>query len=262
MTIANPSLRRERLISRFIPPALIFLAIMTLWQGAVWMFSIPRWLLPAPADVVRRFFLTDNLLYHTSMTVLTAGTGFLISAVLAIVLASAIVHSRFLERGLLPYIIVANAIPIIAIIPLLTIWFGFGMAPRVMICTIITFFPIVTNTTQGMKSADPRALEFMRSINATRLQVLWKVQLPSAVPSIFAGFKIAASLSLVGAVVAEFYSSDRGLGNLVITAATQLRTDLLFVAVTILAFLGVTAFFIFAWLEKRALRGQQQSDRA
>ncbi len=257
MTVTDPSAAKERYWTRFLPPVLILVTVLAGWQTAVRLLDIPLWLLPAPTDIVQRFFQTSNLAYHTGITVLEAGSGFLISAVLAIFLASAIVHSKFLERGLLPYIIISNAIPIIAIIPLLTIWFGFGMAPRVMICMIITFFPIVTNTTQGLKSADPRALEFMRSINATRLEILTKVQLPSALPSIFAGFKIAASLSLVGAVVAEFYSSDRGLGFLIITAATQLRTDLLFVAVAILAALGVTAFFFFAWLENRALRGQQ-----
>ena len=150
---------------------------------------------------------------------LEALAGFLISAVLGISLSAGIVHSRFLERGVFPYVIVSNAIPIIAIIPLLTIWFGFGIAPKIMICSIISFFPIVTNTTRGLKSADRRIIEFMRSINATRPEILLKVQLPSALPFIFASFKIAASLALVGAVVAEFYSSDVGLGYLIITAS-------------------------------------------
>jgi len=166
------------------------------------------------------------------------------------------VHSRFLERGVFPYIIVSNAIPIIAIVPLLSIWFGHGIAPKIMIASIITFFPIVTNTTRGLKSADRRILDFMRSINATRSEVFFKVQLPSAVPYIFAGFKIAASLSLVGAVVAEFYGSDRGLGYLVITSATQLRTDLLFVSIIILAALGVSLFALFGHLERISLRGE------
>ena len=99
---------------------------------------------------------------------LEALAGFLISAVLGVSLSAGIVHSRFLERGVFPYVIVSNAIPIIAIIPLLTIWFGFGIAPKIMICAIISFFPIVTNTTRGLKSADRRIIEFMRSINATR----------------------------------------------------------------------------------------------
>ena len=140
--------------------------------------------------------------------------------------------------------------------PLLTIWFGFGIAPKIMICAIISFFPIVTNTTRGLRSADGRIIELMRSINATPLQVFLKVQLPSALPFIFAGFKIAASLALVGAVVAEFYSSDRGLGYLIITSATELRTDLLFVAIVILAVLGVISFSLFGQLERWATRGQ------
>ncbi|WP_249977478.1 ABC transporter permease [Vreelandella olivaria] len=243
------------------PAFIILVCLLLTWQGAVWLMDMPPWLLPAPTDVIHRFLATSTLGYHTGITVMEAATGFLISVVLAISLAAMIVHSRFLERGLLPYIVLSNAIPIVAIIPLLTIWFGFGMTPRVMICTIVTFFPIVTNTTQGLKSADKRVLEFMHSINATRLEILLKVQLPSALPSIFAGFKIAASLSLVGAVVAEFYSSDRGLGYLIITAATELRTDLLFVAVTVLAALGVISFTFFSWLERKSFRGEGRADQ-
>ena len=124
------------------------------------------------------------------------------------------------------------------------------LAPKIMIAAIISFFPIVTNTTRGFKSADARVLDFMRSINATRWQVFAKVQFPTALPFIFAAFRIASSLSLVGAVVAEFYGSDRGLGFLVITSATQLQTDLLFVAIAVLAVLGVGCFSIFGRIER------------
>src|SRR5258708_9100265 len=191
------------------------------------------------------------------MTVIEALSGFVIAAIFGVSLSGGIVHSRFLERGLLPYIIVSNAIPIIAIMPLLTIWFGFGIVPKIMICAIISFFPIVTNTTRGLRSADYRVIEFMRSTNATPLQVFLKVQLPSALPFIFAGFKIAASLALVGAVVAEFYSSGRGLGYLIITSATELRTYLLFVAITILALLGAIAFSVFRRRQPWAARGER-----
>jgi NitT/TauT family transport system permease protein len=129
-----------------------------------------------------------------------------------------------------------------------------------MICSIISFFPIVTNTTRGLKATDRRIIEFMRSINATRSEILLKVQLPSALPFIFASFKIAASLALVGAVVAEFYSSDRGLGYLIITSATQLRTDLLFVAIVMLAVLGVSSFMLFGYLERMATRGEHSEE--
>jgi ABC-type nitrate/sulfonate/bicarbonate transport system permease component len=249
-------LRSPRWLDQALPPAIILVLLLIVWQGTVRTLDLPPWLLPAPSDIAARFGRTGNLGYHTGMTVIEALSGFVIAAIFGVGLSGGIVHSRFLERGLLPYIIVSNAIPIIAIMPLLTIWFGFGIVPKIVICAIISFFPIVTNTTRGLRSADYRVIEFMRSINATPLQVFLKVQLPSALPFIFAGFKIAASLALVGAVVAEFYSSDRGLGYLIITSATELRTDLLFVAITVLAVLGVTSFSVFGRLERWATRGE------
>ena len=250
------------MIERLGPPVLILVVGLAIWEALIHAFDVPPWLLPAPSDIAMRFVKATNLLYHTGLTVLEALAGFAISAVIGITLSAGIVHSRFLERGVFPYIIVSNAIPLIAVIPLLTIWFGYGIAPKILIAAIITFFPIVTNTTRGLKAADRRILDFMRSINATRREVFFKVQLPSALPYIFAGFKIAASLSLVGAVVAEFYGSDRGLGYLVITSATQLRTDLLFVSIIVLAALGVSLFALFGHLEKMALRGEAALDDA
>jgi ABC-type nitrate/sulfonate/bicarbonate transport system permease component len=257
MTKADALAVPGRLRDKVLPPLIILACALIGWELAVRVLDVPPWLLPAPTDVIDRFFKTTTLWYHTSNTVLEALAGFLISAILGITLSAGIVHSRFLERGVFPYVIVSNAIPIIAIIPLLTIWFGFGIAPKIMICSIISFFPIVTNTTRGLKATDRRIIEFMRSINATRPEILLKVQLPSALPFIFASFKIAASLALVGAVVAEFYSSDVGLGYLIITSATQLRTDLLFVSIVVLAALGVSSFMLFGYLERKATRGER-----
>jgi ABC-type nitrate/sulfonate/bicarbonate transport system permease component len=249
------------ILARVGPPAFVLIAVALLWELAVRMLEIPPWLLPAPSAIAARFVRTQDLWFHTGLTLLEAGGGFAISAVLGIALAAGIANSRFLERGIFPYVIVSNAIPIIAVVPLLNIWLGFGIATKIVIAAIITFFPIVTNTTRGLKAADARILDLMHSINATRWQVFSKVQLPSALPFIFAGFKIAASLSLVGAVVAEFYGADRGLGYLVITAATQLRTDLLFVAIIVLAVIGIATFTFFGFLERHAMHGASAPDR-
>jgi ABC-type nitrate/sulfonate/bicarbonate transport system permease component len=241
---------------RMLPPAVFLVVALIGWEGAVQSLGIPKWLLPAPSAILARFLKTPSLWQHTLLTVMEATSGFVASAVLGISLAAGISHSRFLERGVFPYVVISNAIPIIAIIPLLTIWFGFGYAPKIMIAAIISFFPIVTNTTRGFKSADQRVLDFMRSINATRWQVFTKIQFPTALPFMFAAFRIASSLSIVGAVVAEFYGSDRGLGYLVITSATQLQTDLLFVSIAVLASLGVGCFSLFGRVE-RAYSGWQ-----
>ena len=253
-------LGRNRL-ERFGPPLLILFVITAAWEAAVRLLDVPPWLLPAPSKIALRFGHTQDLAYHTGLTLLEAGLGFIVSAVLGVALSAGIANSRFLERGVLPYVIVSNAIPIIAIVPLLNIWLGFGITTKIVIASIITFFPIVTNTTRGLKAADPRILDLMHSINATASQVFFKVQLPSALPFVFAGFRIAASLSLVGAVVGEFYGADRGLGYLVITAATQLRTDLLFVAIIVLATIGILAFWLFGLLERWAMHGQGEQER-
>jgi ABC-type nitrate/sulfonate/bicarbonate transport system permease component len=250
------TLSQRRFLEQFGPPLVVLCALLVVWQGAVRVLDIPPWLLPAPTDIWTRLVGTARLWYHTGQTVLEAACGFAVSAVLGVGLSAGIVHSRLLDRGLFPYIVISNAIPIIAIIPLLTIWFGFGIGPRIMICAIISFFPIVTNTTRGLRSADRRIIEFMHSINATAWKIFYKVQLPSALPFIFAGFKIAGSLALVGAVVSEFYSSDHGLGYLVITSATELRTDLLFAAITVLASLGILSFSLFGYLERAVTRGE------
>lgn len=251
----------EHGLERFLPPILFLVVILGLWQSVVYIFHTPAWLLPAPTQIFRRFLTASTLPYHTELTLLEALSGFSLSAILGITISAGIVHSKFLERGVFPYIIVSNAIPIIAVIPLLTIWFGYGILPKILISAIISFFPIVTNTTRGLKAADPRIMDFVHSINATRWEVFSKVQFPSALPYIFAAFKISASLSLVGAVVAEFYGSDRGLGFLVITSATQLQTDLLFVSIAVLAVLGVSLFAIFGWLEKAFSRGEIEVER-
>jgi ABC-type nitrate/sulfonate/bicarbonate transport system permease component len=247
---------QRRFLEQFGPPLLVLCVILAAWQAAVRILDVPPWLLPAPTDIWVRLVGTSRLWYHTGQTMLEAACGFAVSAVLGVGLSAGIVHSRLLDRGLFPYIVISNAIPIIAIIPLLTIWFGFGIGPRIMICAIISFFPIVTNTTRGLRAADRRIIEFMHSINATAWKIFYKVQLPSALPFIFAGFKIAGSLALVGAVVSEFYSSDHGLGYLVITSATELRTDLLFAAITVLAGLGILSFSLFGYLERVATRGE------
>ncbi|MDX3906000.1 MAG: ABC transporter permease [Pigmentiphaga sp.] len=251
----------RRLADRYGPPVLILALAIGAWEAIVRWLDLAPWLLPAPSAIAMRFTRTQDLWYHTGLTLLEAGAGFAISAVLGVALAAGIANSRFLERGILPYVIVSNAVPIIAIVPLLNIWLGFGVVTKIVIAAIITFFPIVTNATRGLKAADPRIVDLMHSINATTAQMFFKVQLPSALPFIFAGFKIAASLSLVGAVVGEFYGADRGLGYLVITAATQLRTDLLFVAIIVLAAIGITTFSLFGWLERQALRGETPRER-
>ncbi len=241
----------RRVWENYLPPAVFLAVVIVTWELAVRLLQVPAWLLPAPSDIYARFLTADTLWMHTRLTLIEAAVGFGISAVLGIISAAGIAHSKFLERGVYPYVIVSNSIPIVAIAPLLTIWFGYGLTPKIMIVALITFFPIVANTTRGLLSADHRIIEMMQSLNASRWQIFSRIQLPSALPYVLSAFKIAASLSLVGAVVGEFYGADHGLGYLVIFSASQLETDLLFVAIAVLAVTGVASFALFNWLEQR-----------
>lgn len=234
------------------PPLGFMILVVAAWELCAWALAIPDWLLPPPHRVLQRFFEARNLGYHTVITLSEALAGFALSAVVGPLLAAGIANIRFLERGVFPYIVLANAVPIVAIAPLLTVWLGYGVAPKVAVAMIITFFPIVTNSARGFASADYRIVRLMESLNASRLVIFRKIQVPTALPYIFAGFKISLSLSLIGAVVGEFYGGgDKGLGYLITATAAQFDTALLFVAVAILAASGVAFFQIATLFERR-----------
>lgn len=236
---------------RILPLLIVFIAVVTGWGLLVALYHIPSWLIPAPQDVINKLLRTRTLPLHIQLTMTEAFAGFALSVGVGIALAVAMCNSKFLERALLPYITLLSSIPTVAIAPLLTIWLGFGMKPKIVTSMIISLAPIVVNTHKGLKSADYRIYELMRSIDATPWQTAKMIEFPSALPFIFAAFKISVPLSIVGAVVSEFYGADHGLGYLVIVSAMQLQTDMLFVAISILAFIGVASFIILSAIEKK-----------
>jgi NitT/TauT family transport system permease protein len=244
----------QELREQYGPPVQVLVIVVVVWELGAWALEIPSWLLPAPHRIVARFLEARHLGSHTVATLSEALAGFALSAIIGPMLAAGIANVRFLERGVFPYIVLANAVPIVAIAPLLTVWLGYGAAPKVAVAMIITFFPVVTNAARGFISADYRIIRLMRSLNASRFEIFRKIQLPTALPYIFAGFKISLSLSLIGAVVGEFYGGgDKGLGYLITATAAQFDTPLLFVAVAILAIAGVGFFQIATLVERRLI---------
>ena len=244
----------QELRDQYAPPLQFLVLVIVGWELGAWALEIPNWLFPPPHRIVQRFFEARNLGYHTFVTLSEALAGFALSAIVGPILAAGIANMKFLERGVFPYIVLANAVPIVAIAPLLTVWLGYGIAPKVAVAMIITFFPIVTNSARGFISADYRIIRLMQSLNASRFEIFRKIQMPTALPYIFAGFKISLSLSLIGAVVGEFYGGgDKGLGYLITATAAQFDTPLLFVAVAILAVAGVSFFQIAALFERRLI---------
>jgi NitT/TauT family transport system permease protein len=227
---------------------------LALWEGLVRAFNIPVFLLPAPTQVAVTIVAQwSYLISQLAITVMAAGLGLIMSVALGLVLGAAIAGSRFVDRILTPWLVVAHAIPKVVIAPLFLVWFGFGLQSEMFFVVAFTFFPVIVNTVTGLKSADPEQLLMVRAMGANRLQVLHKIQFPSALASICAGIKLAVTLAPVGAVIGEFVASNAGLGHLLIRAVGDTDTSLAFAAVTVFSVFGVLLWRAAEWVERRVL---------
>jgi NitT/TauT family transport system permease protein len=224
-----------------------FVAIVTLWEISVRVLDVPRFLVPAPSAVLLAIE-TDASTLAASMTTTAEGAlaGFALSAVLGTASGLVLSLSRTIERGLYPYALFLQTVPIVAIAPLLVLWFGPGLRAVAVSAFIVSVFPVVANTLSGMRSVDPHLRDLFHLYGAKRLDVLLKLELPWAIPSIATGFRIASGLSVIGAIVGEFVAGfsegHAGLGITVLAAYRQLRTDLLFAAVVLASLLGLGLF--------------------
>jgi NitT/TauT family transport system permease protein len=238
------------------PPyaALMLIGAVLAWQLATYVFRIPSYLLPSPLaiaiDVAHRWPI---LLENTWITLIEIMAGFIISVAVGIPLAIVVTYSQTLDRAIYPLIVGSQTIPKVAIAPLLLAWFGFGLAPKVMIVALVAFFPIVVNSVVGLRSATPQMLHLARSMGASPIQVFWRFRLPQAMPSIFAGMKLAIVFSVIGAVVAEFVGAGSGLGYLIMIAGADFKIDRQFSAILVLSVLGMLLFWLAGWVERRLL---------
>ena len=245
--------------------ALVSLAAALLVWWLVSRFAgLPAFILPSPAQVAVRFWkaLVDgSLLVHTLATLTEVLLGLLAGTACAVVLGYAIARSRLFERLVSPYLVATQAIPIVAIAPLLVIWFGPGIFSKVLICALIVFFPVLVNTVVGLRAV-PRPLhDLMRSLRASRGQILRMLEIPAALPVLLGGLRIGATLSVIGAVVGELVGSDHGLGFLVNVGRGQYDTALVFVAVFTLIALALALYGLVSFLERKLLTWQEMFER-
>jgi len=240
---------------KHMPAILAAIGCVVLWQLIVWIFNIPTFMAPSPVDVV--FALRDNaatLTRNFLPTLLEAVLGFVFGNLVAILLAIWFVHSTVAERAFYPIAVFVKAIPIIALAPILVLIFGNGITPKIIIAGLICFFPTLVNMVQGLRSAPPAMLDLMRVLSASNSEILWKVRIPSSLPFLFAALKIAATSSVMGAIVAEWIGSSFGLGALIIEATYNFRSPLLYATVVIAALLAVVLFFIVSVVETKIVR--------
>ncbi len=229
----------------------LLLALLA-WELVSRFAGLPRFILPSPAQVAARFWqvLVDgSLALHAAFTLAEVLLGLLAGTSLAVALGYMVAKSRLFERLASPYLVASQAVPVVAIAPLLVIWFGAGMFSKVLICALIVFFPVLVNTVVGVRAV-PRPLhDLMGSLRARRSQVLRYLEIPAALPILLGGLRIGATLSVIGAVVGELVGSDRGLGFLVNAARGRYDTALVFVAVLTLIVLALALYGIVALLE-------------
>jgi NitT/TauT family transport system permease protein len=232
--------------------ALPILLFCVVWEVACIVMKIPDYIVPTPHRVVQKIIESGSLLYTHSLTSMAEIVlGFVLASVCALICAIAMVHSRRVEAVLEPFLVVSQVVPKVALAPLFIIWFGHGILPKIIIAMLIAFFPVLVNAVVGLRSIDAEILELMESIAANKRQTFWRVRLPNSLPYIFPALKVAALLSIVGAMVGEFVGSDRGLGYLMIIGDVNLDTDLLFASLVVVTVFGMIVYAVIEAFEKR-----------
>jgi NitT/TauT family transport system permease protein len=233
---------------------LFFLITVAAWQVLCKVTGVRSYIFPAPTDVFHELLTGSGFLFwHTLYTMTATLVAFAISVILGIILSIGIVYSRLLDRTLFTSLVATNAVPKVAIAPLFILWIGIGIESKILIAILVSIFPMVVDSVVGLRSVDPGLLDLARAYRGSTLQTFWKIRLPNALPSIFAGMKVAISLSLVGTIVGEFVGSNWGLGFVILQSQGQYNTARVFAAILILAVLGTLLFQLLDWAELRVI---------
>jgi len=232
---------------------------LTLWAVLANLLALPAFILPSPILVWQRFMQSlreGQLIRHTMVTLGEVLAGLCIGGLAASLLGYLLAKSPALEKLISPYLVASQSIPMVAIAPLIVIWFGPGMLSKILICSLTVFFPILINTVVGLREVPQDLRDLMRSLKANRAQTFWKLEVPAALPIFLGGLRVGATLSVIGAVVGELVGSDRGLGFLINVGRGQYDTALVFVAVITLGTLAMTLYSIVLLVETRLLSWQ------
>jgi len=245
-------------VIRIVAPALVGATIVVLWHAVVTAFDVPKYLVPSPLDVITTLVQDWSLLARSLLVTLKITFfAFLCAAVLGTLIAFLFVQSRWIEASFFPYAVLLQVTPIVAIAPLIIIWVENIQVALVLCATIVAIFPIISNTTLGLRSVDPGLADLFRMNKATRLQTLARLRIPSAAPYFFGGLRISSGLALIGAVVAEFVAGTgghgAGLAYQILQAGFQLNIPRLFAALLLITVAGVALFLIMVWLSRLAL---------
>ena len=238
----------------WLPAVLLALLAVLAWEAAVRLFSVSSYIVPAPSTIVAALWREwPTLASATLVTAREILIGFVVSGVVGIALALVIVRFDWLGRALYPLIVLFQNVPKVALAPIFILWFGYDLAPKIGLITVIAFFPVTLSMLAGMESVDPSLLALMRSVGTGPTDILIKIRVPQSLPQLMAGLKIAATFSVIGAIVGEFAGASAGLGYTIQFASTQLDTALVFAALLLVSVLGVGFYYLVELVETIAV---------
>ena len=250
-----------RALGRWLPPVLLVVALVAAWQIAASTgfladtLGLESFLVPSPSEIADVMWQDRSLLADNAwVTFYEIVAGFLVALVVGLAAALALHRSPLLRNAGYPVVVASQTIPVIVLAPILVVWFGYGIGPKLFIIALICFFPITVNTLDGLRSADPLSIRMMRTIYAGGWQIFRRVEAPSAAPYVFSGAKIAVAVAVIGAVFGEWAGSERGLGHLMLQDNAQLLTARLFASVVILSAMAIALFGLISLLERRLIR--------
>jgi len=252
-------------ITAFLYPLISLAVLVLVWHVSIEIFTIPDYLLPPPASVFSALYhglISGELWPHIATTLEETLSGYAIGCGLAVFMGALLAESRTFERFFYPLLIGLQAMPKVALGPIILVWFGFGMASKVVLVALVCFFPLFVNTVNGIKRTDPELLDACRAFSASRLYLLLHVKLPAASGEIFSGLQIGVSLALIGAVVGEFLSAQQGLGYLIASASVSMSLATMFSGVLLLAAIGLTGSLIMRAIHRRVVFWEARSEKA
>lgn len=236
-------------------PVLTVAAMLILWEAVCRIFSLPIFVLPPPSAVAVVLVKTfPAIWFHAEQTLMTTLVGFALAVVFGLFLGILVGSSRLAYQGIYPVLIGFNSVPKVALVPLLVVWFGIGTVPAVLTAFMLSFFPVAVNVATGLATLEPELQDVLRSLGATRLDIVRKVGLPRSMPYFFASLKIAITLAFVGSVISETLASNRGIGTLVEQASANFEIPLVFAGLVVVAVMGIAMYAIFALIERRTTR--------
>ena len=234
-----------------LPTIALSIVVLGAWEAAIHLFDVSPYIVPAPSAIAHTLALKFGLLMAAAaVTAKEVLIGFLLSGVVGAAIALLIVRFRLFGRALYPLIIVFQTVPKVALAPIFILWFGYDLAPKILLIVVIAFFPVAIDMLAGLQSVDPSLIALMRSVGASRNDVMRRVQIPHALPHLMSGLKIAITFSVIGAIVGEFAGASSGLGYMIQFASTQLDTALVFAALIVVSCVGVGFYYVVELAER------------